>query len=86
MLNAATEGRHGTKNGELLRRALAAGFEVIVTADRRMEHQQNIPRTGLALIVMHAPRIRIQELAPLAPAVAAALDAVRSGQIVHLRA
>lgn len=41
------EGWTGMKNGELLATAAAAGFEVLVTNDRGIEHQQII--AGLAL-------------------------------------
>jgi hypothetical protein len=38
------------------------------------------------VIVLHAPRIRIQELAPMAPEIASAPDIVQPGQIIHLDA
>jgi hypothetical protein len=80
----AAEGWKGLKNGELLRRAREAGYAVLITSDRRMEYQQNIPRSRLGLVVLHARRIRVQELAPLAPAAARALDAVQPGEVIHL--
>lgn len=97
VLNEAASGRHdvrtvagmgwrGTKNGELLRRMRDAGFAVMLTADRHIEHQQNIARSGIGLVVMHPGRVRIAELLPLAPAVLAALDAVQPGQVLHVRA
>ena len=36
------KGWAGLKNGELLRRAADAGFEVFLTADRNLEFQQNL--------------------------------------------
>jgi len=75
----------GTKNGALLRRMREAGFGAMVTADRHIEHQQNIARSGLGLVVMHPGRVRIQELVPLATSVVAALDAVQPGAVVHVR-
>jgi hypothetical protein len=36
------QGWAGMKNGELLRSAAAAGFEVFLTADRNLEFQQNL--------------------------------------------
>ena len=36
-------GWSGTKNGALLRRVASDGFEVFVTVDRNLEHQQHIP-------------------------------------------
>jgi hypothetical protein len=76
----------GLKNGALLREMRAAGFGALVTIDRRIEYQQNIPRSGIALVVLHSFRARIAELAPLAPDVAAALDVIQPGEIIHLQA
>ena len=81
----ADMGWRGTKNGELLRRTREAGFGVILTADRHIEHQQNIARSGVGLVVMHPGRVRIQELIPLAAAVLKALDMVQPGQVLHVR-
>jgi hypothetical protein len=96
VLNAASLERHtvrtvaemgwrGTKNGALLRRMREAGFAVMLTADRHIEHQQNIAHSGVGLVVMHPGRVRIQELVPLAQAVLTALDAVRPGEVFHVR-
>jgi predicted nuclease of predicted toxin-antitoxin system len=82
----ADEGWKGLKNGELLQRMREAEFSALVTVDRRMEYQQNIPRSGIALVVLHAFRARIQELAPLAPAIASPLDRIQPGEIIHLYA
>jgi len=82
----ADEGWKGLRNGALLQRMREAGFEALVTVDRRMEYQQNIPRSGIGLVVLHSRRARIQELAPLAPAIAEALDTLSRGTIVHLTA
>ena len=37
-------GYTGMSNGELIRRATADGYEVLVTADRNLPAQQNVPR------------------------------------------
>jgi hypothetical protein len=80
----SAEGWKGLHNGALLRSMRDAGYEALVTVDRRMEYQQNIPRSGLGMIVLHALRARIQELAPLAPAIADALDRLEPGMVIHL--
>lgn len=95
MLNASSErcevrtvaemGWRGAKNGELLRRTREAGFGAIVPADRHIEHQQNIARPGIGLVVMHPRRVRMRELAPLVDAVLAALDHIGPGQIVQVQ-
>ena len=43
-------------NGELLDRAEDAGYEVVITADKNIPHQQNLGRRNLALIVLSANR------------------------------
>jgi hypothetical protein len=76
----------GMKNGALLRAARMAGFEVLVTVDRQMEFQQNIPQSGLALVVLVAPSTRVRDLLPLVPALTNALPGAQAGTVTHLRA
>ena len=51
------QGWTGTKNGELLRRAVAAGFEVFLTADQNLQFQQNLAQLRLAVVVLAAPSV-----------------------------
>ena len=76
----------GVKNGVLLRTAREAGFHVLVTVDRRLEYQQNIPKSGLALVVLQAPSTRMPDLLPLIPALSAAPLEARAGEVVHVAA
>ena len=39
------------ENGELLKQARAAGFEVLLTGDRNLQHQQNLAYSGLFVVV-----------------------------------
>ncbi len=48
-------------NGELLARAEAEGFEVLVTADQNLKYQQNLASRRIALVVLSStswPRIQ----------------------------
>ena len=63
----------GTENGELLRRAAHSGFGALITADSNIEHQQNPKALPIAVVVLRAPKNRLQELQPLVPAAVAAL-------------
>lgn len=40
------------ENGELLKAAEAAGFDVLVTSDQNIRYQQNLARRRLALVVL----------------------------------
>ena len=56
------------KNGELL--ALAAGeFDIFLTSDRNLSHQQNLSAFDIAVIVWVAASNRIDDLRPLLPRV-----------------
>ncbi len=49
------EGWSGLENGDLLLAAEQAGFEVVLTADRRIRYQQNLVGRRLALVVLSSP-------------------------------
>ena len=59
----------GSKNGDLLRRAAAHGFDALVTADRGIEYQQNPDHLPMPVLVLIASRTRVQELRVLVPRV-----------------
>ena len=54
------------KNGELLRLA-EASFDVLLTNDQNIEHQQNLKRFDLAFVVLVAQTNDIVDLLPLMP-------------------
>lgn len=51
-----TRGWGGISNGKLIALADAAGFEVLVTADRNLRYQQNLVDRSLALVVLSTNR------------------------------
>jgi predicted nuclease of predicted toxin-antitoxin system len=71
----------GLKNGELLRAAAAEGFEILVTADRNLQFQQNLSRTVLGIVLLVAPSNALEDLLPLVPGLRAAISKSRPGQI-----
>ncbi len=77
-------GWHGTRNGDLLQRAVAAGFDAIVTVDRNMAFQQNLVELELGIVVIRTRSNRLEDLRPLAREVAAAVDRIRPGEVVHI--
>ncbi len=71
-------------NGDLLRRATAAGFEAFVTPDQNLEYQQNLSRVALAVVVIRARSNRIEDLVPLVPRLLEVLGTGKPGQVVHV--
>jgi hypothetical protein len=74
----------GIGNGALLRRAVESGFEAMVTADRSIEHQQNLAKIGIGLVVLVARKNRIEDHLPLLPELLEALATIQPGQVVHV--
>jgi predicted nuclease of predicted toxin-antitoxin system len=72
------------RNGELLKLA-EQEFEVLLTNDQNMEHQQELKKFDLAVVVLVAPTNDINDLRPLMPSVIAALNAITPGEIVYIR-
>jgi len=70
----------GLQNGELLRRA-AGEYDVFVTMDRNLPHQQTLSVLPLGIVIVRARSNRMQHLRPLIPAIVAAIDVVKPGQV-----
>lgn len=74
----------GQRNGVLLRLMREAGFAILVTVDRNLAYQQNVAAAGIAVIVLHARGNRVVDLAPLVPALRAALPAAMPGEVIRI--
>lgn len=65
------------KNGDLLRAAEAERFDVLLTADKKMFHQQSHKTRVIALVVLSTNRWQI--LRQAVPAISAAIFRAKSG-------
>ena len=69
------------KNGQLL--ALAqVDFDVFLTSDRNLSHQQNLSTFDIAVVVLVAPSNRIDDLRPLVPRILDVLDHPEPGRAI----
>lgn len=73
----------GTQNGELLRLA-EQEFDVLVTNDQNIEHQQEISRFDLAFVVLVASTNDIVDLLPLMSDLNRILLTIEAGTIKYL--
>ena len=69
------------KNGELLT-AAETEFDVFLTVDQNIQHQQNLQDRPLAIIVLVARNNRLEALSPLMPELTVILPTVRSGELI----
>jgi hypothetical protein len=74
----------GKKNGELLRMAELAGYEVLLTVDQGIPHEQNLAGRNLSIILLHSRTSQIEELLLLLDAILKAVESIQPGQIVAI--
>ncbi len=83
VLTVPEAGWASKQNGELLRLA-EANFDVLLTNDQNLEHQQTLGKFDLAIIVLVAPTNDIEDLKQLMPAVNKALKTIEAGEIEYI--
>jgi hypothetical protein len=79
----AETGWAGTQNGALLRLA-ETQFDVFVTADRNLPHQQVLSNFRLGMVVIVARSTKLEDLRPLAPELRKAIKEVKTGETCYI--
>ncbi len=74
-------GFKGLKNGALIRSA-SGNFEVLITVDKNIQHQQNKDKLSIAIIILSAKSNRYESLSPLIPDALKALKNIKIGEII----
>jgi hypothetical protein len=77
------QGWSGITNGVLLRLA-EAQFDVLITSDQNLKHQQNLVKQQLAVIQL--PTNQVPLIVKLAPKVQATLEKIQAGEFVTIHA
>lgn len=83
ILTIEEAGLKGLKNGVLLRNA-ASNFDVLVTVDKNIEHQQNLATLPIGILILSAWSNRLQDLLPLIPKALVAVETISTGEIVKI--
>jgi predicted nuclease of predicted toxin-antitoxin system len=78
-------GMKGLKNGALLRTA-AGRFDVLITVDKSIPDQQNLSTLNLSVLILRARTNKYLDLKRLVPQALAALDQIRPGEVIVIRA
>jgi len=71
----------GVKNGKLLKLAQVE-FDVLLTLDKGMRHQQNLTGLEISLILVSSVSSDVDDLLPLVPSINRVLKNVKVGQII----
>jgi len=75
-------GLKSKKNSELLLAAEMAGYDVLLTVDQGIPHQQHSVSRKLSIILVRSRTNQIEDLLPFVNAILNALKTITPGQIV----
>jgi hypothetical protein len=59
-------------------------FDVFITVDGGVEHQQNIQKLSVGIIVLEVFHNTMKYIGPIVPQIRAAVDRIRPGQIIRI--
>jgi len=82
--SARYAGFGGLENGDLLKAAEAAKFDLLLTVDRGFEYEQNLGGRQIAILILSTKSIRLEDLLPHIRNALVALQSIRPGQIVRV--
>ena len=77
------QGWAGINNGALLKR-VDPEFDIFITIDSNMVHQQKLSGLQLCLIILHGPNSRYETLQPLLPQIRDAIGQSKPGAVFHI--
>ena len=83
VVSVGERGWAGMKDGALLQGAQVE-FDVLVTMDRGIAHQQKLGGLSLGIILLRAHSNRRADTTPLIPAVNTALQTIRPGELIEV--
>jgi len=76
-------GWSGKENGELLSLA-EQHYEVLVTIDKNIRHQQNLAGRKISILIIHTVSNDYEDIQHLIPVAVKALQSIRPGQFVEV--
>jgi predicted nuclease of predicted toxin-antitoxin system len=68
----------------IIKKAVEAGFDVLITMDGNMVHQQNLAKYPIAVVALRAASNRLGDTHPLMAALLALLPHIKSGTVTFL--
>src|SRR5438105_14121048 len=84
VFTVAYMGWSGVENGDLLKAAGAAAFEVMLTKDSGVAYEQNLPNLPIAVVVIKAKTNKIEDIRPLAPEILATLATLQPKTLARI--
>ena len=73
------KGWSGLKNGKLMANASAGGFDILLTIDKNLQHQQSVGKFPLIVAILNSPSSKLEILITFLPAFEQQLPAFAKG-------
>ena len=67
VFTAQDKGWSGIKNGPLIKLMLENGFEIFITSDKNLQHQQNFLKYKITVILLSVKSLSLDSFLPLIP-------------------
>ncbi len=71
----------GLKNGRLLSEAIEEKFDILLTIDKNLEHQQNMDNYEITVVVLDVEKSKIEFLLELLPKFKERMDEYEKGKV-----
>jgi predicted nuclease of predicted toxin-antitoxin system len=72
------------EDAALLSQAASNGFAVLITMDQGIEHEQNMARLPLSVVVVRAKSNKIDDIRPMVPGLLSALESLKPRSLVRV--
>ena len=76
---------NGLRNGNLMRAAIDAGFDVMLTIDKNLEYQQNLKKFDIIIAVFDVRDNKVADYEPLLPVFEEQLPTFVKGQAYRIQ-
>ena len=84
VFTVAYMGWSSVENGELLQKAGAEGFDVMITKDSGVQYEQHLSTLPVAVLILNAKTNKLEDIRPLLPATMMALANLQPKSIIQI--
>ena len=71
------------KNGQLLKQAELAGYDVFLTVDQGIPHQQNLIKRKIAVLILRTRTNQLEDLLPMVEDILISLSKLQPGETAY---
>lgn len=64
----------GIKNGKLMALCVERGFDILLTIDKNLQHQQNLEKYPITIVILNCLTSTVQELVTFLPALSSQMN------------